>query len=169
MDRFSLERGEPHQKAALENLIQLYIHDFNDFLAPERKIGLGEDGRFADVLKLERYWTEADRAVWFIRVGGQLAGFALLNRQSHCGRHVDFNMGEFFIARTYRRDGIGWRAAVDLINMHPGQWEIAIGARNLPAKAFWPRVVAAANVSDAETLEGDGVTWTGPILRCVAP
>ncbi|MFT3724450.1 MAG: GNAT family N-acetyltransferase [Hyphomonadaceae bacterium] len=165
-DKVRLERGEPHQKAALANLIQLYIHDFNDFLAPERKIGVEEDGRFADVLQLERYWTEADRAVWFIRAGGQLAGFALLNKASHCGRAVDFNMGEFFVARPFRRDGIGARAAVDVIEMHKGQWEIAIGERNLPAKAFWPRVVAAANVSDVETLAGDGVTWTGPILRC---
>ena len=69
VDKVSLERGEPHQREVLENLIQLYIHDFNDFLAPERKIGVEEDGRFADVLKLERYWTEADRAVWFIRAG----------------------------------------------------------------------------------------------------
>jgi predicted acetyltransferase len=160
-----LERGRPEQKAGLENLVQLYVHDFDDFLAPERKIGVGEDGRFGDVLQLERYWTEADRAVWFIRAGGQLAGFALLNRASHCGRAVDHNMGEFFVARPYRRDGIGARAAIDVIEMHKGQWEIAVGARNLPAKAFWPRVVAAAKAVDVETLEGDGRQWTGPITR----
>ena len=147
---------------ALKNLIQLYIHDFNDFLAPDRKIGVGEDGRFADVLKLDQYWTDANRAVWFIRVGGALAGFALLNETSHCGRSVDYNMGEYFVARTFRRDGIGTQAAIDLIDMHDGQWEIAVGARNLPALKFWPRVVAAANASDVETLEGDGKVWTGP-------
>lgn len=167
MKRVSLESGEAHQRAALENLVQLYIHDFNEFLAPDRKIGLGEDGRFADVLNLDRYWTDADRAVWFIRVGGALAGFALLNKGSHCGRSVDHNMGEYFIARTFRREGIGARAAIDLIDMHAGQWEIAVGASNLPALKFWPRVVAAADASDVETLAGDGIVWTGPILRFV--
>ena len=167
MDRVSLERGEPSQRGTLANLVQLYIHDFNDFLPPERKIGVGDDGRFTDVLQLDRYWAEADRSVWFIRAGGALAGFALLNRHSHCERPVDFNMGEFFIARPYRRDGIGARAAIDLIEMHKGRWEIAVGERNLPAKAFWPRVVAAANASDLETLAGDGVKWTGPIMRFV--
>ncbi len=165
--RVSLERGVRHHRVALDNLVQLYIHDFTDFLAPGRKIGPGEDGRFADVLKLDRYWTDADRAVWFIRVGGALAGFALLDRTSHCGRSVDYNMGEYFIARTFRRDGIGTRAAIDLIHMHAGQWEIAVGAKNLPALKFWPRVVAAANASDVETLEGDGEAWTGPITRFV--
>jgi len=164
----TLERGRPEQRDALSNLVQLYIHDFNEFLSPERQIGIGENGRFADVLQLESYWTEADRSVWFIRVAGALAGFALLNKASHCARRVDFNMGELFVARSYRRHGIGARAATDLIAMHPGQWEIAVGARNLPAKEFWLRVVATANVSAVETVEGDGVAWTGPIARFVA-
>lgn len=167
MDRVSLERAEPSQREALANLVQLYIHDFNDFLAADRKIAPGEDGRFPDVLRLDDYWSEADRAVWFIRAGGALAGFALLNRHSHCGLPVGHNMGEFFVARSFRRDGIGARAAIDLIEMHPGQWEIAVGARNAPALAFWPRVIAAARVHDVETRDGDGQQWTGPITRFV--
>ena len=167
LNRVSLERGEAHQRVALENLVQLYIHDFNDFLAPDRKLGVGEDGRFADVLKLDRYWDDAERAVWFIRVGGALAGFALLDRASHCRRSVDYNMGEYFIVRTFRRDGIGARAAIDLINRHAGQWEIAVGPRNLPAQNFWPRVVAAVHASGVETLQGDGEVWSGPITRFV--
>lgn len=163
--RVNLERGDPSQREVLANLVQLYIHDFNDFLVADRKIGVGEDGRFADVLRLDNYWNEADRSVWFIRAGGQLAGFALLNRHSHCGRAVDFNMGEFFVTRTFRRDGIGARAAIDLIEMHAGKWEIAVSTRNEPARSFWPRVIAAARVSDVEMLEGDGKMWTGPIMR----
>ena len=166
-DRVSLERAETSQRETLANLVQLYIHDFNDFLAPERKIGVGEDGRFADVLQLDQYWSEADRAVWLIRAGGALAGFALLNRHSHCNRPVDHNMGEFFVARPFRRDGIGPRAAIDVIEMHEGQWEIAVGARNAPALAFWPRIVAASAATEVEMLEGDGVQWTGPIQRFV--
>jgi len=165
VDKVSLERGGPSQREMLANLIQLYIHDFNDFLAPERKIGVEEDGRFPDVLKLDSYWTEADRSVWFIRADGQLAGFALLNARSHCDRPVDFNMGEFFVMRAFRHTGVGARAAIDLIKMHPGQWEIAMSALNRPAQAFWLRVVAALGEVDIERLEGDGVQWTGPIMR----
>jgi len=167
VDKVSLERGEPSHRETLANLVQLYIHDFHDFLPPERRLAISEDGRFPDLLRLIDYWSEADRSVWFIRVGGALAGFALLNRHSHCGQHVDHNMGEFFVARPYRRDGIGARAAFDLISMHPGQWEIAVGARNAPALAFWPRVVAALDAQEVETRQGDGVQWTGPITRFV--
>ena len=167
MNRVSLDRAEPSQRETLANLVQLYIHDFSEFLSGQRKLAVEEDGRFADLLRLDEYWSEPDRSVWFIRAGGQLAGFALLNKRSHCDRPVDFNMGEFFVMRTFRRDGVGGRAAIDLIQMHPGQWEIAVSALNTPALAFWPRVVAAAEVFKAETLQGDGVQWTGPILRFV--
>lgn len=167
MNRISLERGEPSQRETLANLVQLYIHDFSEFLSAQRKLAVEEDGRFADLLKLDDYWREAGRSVWFIRAGGQLAGFALLNKHSHCNRPLDFNMGEFFVMRTFRRDGIGARAAIDLIQMHPGQWEIAVSARNPPALAFWPRVIAATRATDVETLDGDGKQWTGPVTRFV--
>lgn len=167
MDRVKVERGELSQRETLANLVQLYIHDFSEFLSAQRKLAVEEDGRFADLLRLNDYWREPDRSVWFIRAGGQLAGFALLNAHSHCGRPVDHNMGEFFVMRTFRRDGVGARAAIDLIEMHKGQWEIAVSARNPPALAFWPRVLAAADVASMETLQGDGKQWTGPITRFV--
>lgn len=167
MNRVSLERAKPTQRETLANLVQFYIHDFSEFLSAQRKLAVEEDGRFADLLRLDDYWREADRSVWFIRAGGQLAGFALLNAHSHCDRPVDFNMGEFIVMRTFRREGVGARAAIDLIQMHPGQWEIAASERNAPALAFWPRVVAAAKVSDVEMLQGDGRQWTGPIWRFV--
>ena len=165
MNRVSLERGEPSQRETLANLVQLYIHDFSEFLSAQRKLAVEENGRFADLLRLDEYWSAADRSVWFIRAGGQLAGFALLNRHSHCNRPVDFNMGEFFVMRTFRRNGVGTRAAIDLVRMHAGQWEIAVSARNPPALAFWPRVVAATNAREVEQIEGDGEAWTGPIWR----
>ena len=166
-NKVSLERGEPSPRETLANLVQFYIHDFSEFLSAERKLAVEEDGRFSDLLRLDKYWNEPDRSVWFIRAGGQLAGFALLNTRSHCERPVDFNLGEFFVMRTFRREGVGPRAAIDLIQMHAGQWEIAISARNPPALAFWPRVAAKVAGSDVERLEGDGERWTGPILRFV--
>ncbi|MEZ4406970.1 MAG: hypothetical protein R3A52_10890 [Polyangiales bacterium] len=168
MSRVRLERAEPSQRDALANLAQLYIHDFNAFLAPGRTIALGDDGRYPDALGLDRYWAAPDRAVWFIRVEGALAGFALLNAVSHCGRPVDHNLGEFFVARGHRRDGVGLHAAVALIHGHPGRWEVAVSARNPPAQSFWARVVEASGATEVEALEGDGAQWTGPIWRFVS-
>jgi predicted acetyltransferase len=167
MARMSIERasGSAAERAALEQLVQFYVYDFAEFLPPERRVGLGEDGRFPPLPHLDEYWTEADRSVWFLRAEGVLCGFALLSRHSYSGLPADFNVGEYFVARPYRRTGIGTYAIVQLLHEHPGVWEIAIGARNLPAQAFWPRAIAAVKVRELQTVQGDGVHWTGPILR----
>ena len=151
----TLERGRPEQRAALEHLAQLYIHDFTDFLGPVR-LDVSEDGRFADEMGLEDYWTKPDRSVWFIRADGAIAGFAMLDTKTHSGRPADVNMAQFFVLRPYRGKDVATRAVVDLLNMHPGQWEVAILARNVPAQRFWPRAVAGANISRLETIIQDG-------------
>lgn len=162
-------RGSAAERAALAQLIQFYVYDFVEFLAPERRVHLQDDGRFPPLPHVDQYWTETDRSVWFLRVEGVLCGFALLNRLSHCGLPVDFNVGEYFVARPYRRTGIGTRAIVQLLTEHPGVWEISISARNLPAQAFWPRAISGAKITGLQTLQGDGVQWTGPILRFSVP
>jgi predicted acetyltransferase len=167
----SIERvpGTAAERIALEQLIQFYVYDFAEFLPPERRVNLLEDGRFPPLPNVDEYWTQADRSVWFLRAEGALCGFALLNRHSHSGLPVDFNVGEYFVARPYRRTGIGTYAIVQLLKEHLGVWEIAIGARNLPAQSFWPRAIAGVQVTDLERLQGDGVQWTGPILRFCVP
>jgi len=50
-------------------------------------------------------------------------------------------MAEFFIARGYRRLGVG-RAAVPLVlDRFAGRWQIMEYARNKGAVSFWRRVV----------------------------
>ncbi len=166
VETVTLERGRPGQKAALENLVQLYVHDFTDFLGPKRQIDVDEDGRFPEMIALERYWNDKDRSVWFLRADGALGGFALLNTVTHSGQPADFNMAEFFVSRPYRGRAVADRAVVDLLHRHPGQWEVAILARNVPAQRFWPRAIARANISAMETLiEGDEPSRT--LLRFV--
>ena len=69
MNRVNLERGKPSQRETLANLVQLYIHDFSEYLTAQRKLAVEEDGRFADLLRLEDYWSESDRSVCGARSG----------------------------------------------------------------------------------------------------
>jgi predicted acetyltransferase len=164
----ALERaaGSGAERTRLDNLFELYVHDFTDFLAPEQMPVLRENGSFGPHGgMLDRYWDEADRSVWFIRADGALAGFALLNKHGHFDVPIEHNMGEFFVARPFRRHGVGLTATIRLLTDFPGVWEVAIGARNIPAQKFWPKAVRQARISNLQTLQGDGVRWTGPVLR----
>ncbi|MEQ1817537.1 MAG: GNAT family N-acetyltransferase [Terricaulis sp.] len=153
------------QRDAVARLMQFYIYDFTELLAPEKIPHLSATGNFDAYPGLDAYWTAPGHAAWIIYAQDSLAGFALLNNHSHVGRPVDFNMAEFFVARPFRRRGVARAAFHQLLRRHTGTWEVAIGAYNTPAQDFWPRAITAANVSDMETIEGDGVAWTGTILR----
>lgn len=155
----------PEQRDVIARLMQFYIYDFTELLPPAKIPELLETGGFDAYPALDSYWSDPDRSAWVIRADGKLAGFALLNKHAHLGRPVEFNMAEFFVARPLRGQGVAREAFHQLLTQHPGVWEVAIGAYNKPAQSFWPRAIQAANVSDIETLDGDGVAWTGPVLR----
>jgi predicted acetyltransferase len=164
MATVTLEAAGPERAETLENLFQFYVHDFADFWT-ERRVDLGEDGRFPQYPPLPSYWTDADRSAFLIRVEGAVAGFVLLDEHSHAGEPVDFNMGEFFVARHYRREGVGRAAALAAIGARPGQWELAVARRNIPAQAFWRRVAAEAASGGIDERDQDDAAWNGLILR----
>ncbi|TAJ74095.1 MAG: GNAT family N-acetyltransferase [Phenylobacterium sp.] len=165
MPKVTLEPAGADKRATVENLFQLYVHDFTDFWT-ERRVELGEDGRFPPYPPLAAYWSEPGAEPMLIRADGQVAGFVLIDRHSHSGLPTDFNMGEFFVARHYRREGVGRDAALEAIQVRPGQWELAVARRNTGAQAFWRRI-AAAVAPEVEEIDRDDAVWNGLILRFV--
>lgn len=157
--------ARPGERATLENLMQLYVHDFSEQWAGTPRGELGSDGRFA-AYPFDAYWRDAGHVPLLLRRGGHLVGFALLNRSSHSGLPVDRNMGEFFIVRKHRRGGIGTLAARAIFSRYPGQWEAAVARKNVGAQAFW-RTAAGGHPSVEDLQETDHSTaaWNGPILR----
>lgn len=158
-----LQPAGPERARAIANLFQLYVHDFTDFWS-ERRVEIGEDGRFPPYPPLESYWREPDRSAWLIRADGHVAGFVLLNTHSHSGEPVDFGMAEFFVARHYRREGVGRAAALQAITARPGRWEIAVARKNTGALAFWRGVAARAADGPVEERDQHDEDWDGAIL-----
>ena len=154
-------------RSLIDGLFQFYVYDFSEFEpAGSDRFDLEADGRFAPYPHLDSYWGDASRIPFIIRRSGRLAGFALVNSIGHSGLAVDHNMAEFFVMRKHRRSGVASAAVRAILSGYPGCWEIAVAERNLGAQAFWPRAVAETpGVRDLSTLQGDGVQWSGPILR----
>jgi len=85
-------------------------------------------------------------------------GFAVV-RTGHviAGRGaVDFSMAEFFIARAWRRRGIGHEAVRLICDRFAGRWHIMEYLRNPQAVAFWRRVVGAYTNSSYRERAGNG-------------
>lgn len=167
IERVMLAEVPAERKSTVENLVQLYLHDFSEFAA----IGTGhgevdEEGRFP-YRWLDSYWREEGRLPFTIQADDHLAGFALINRWSALARPLDQAVAEFFVLRKYRRSRVGSRAAQLLFARCPGQWEVPVAWYNQPALSFWRKVVAAAADGPVEECAGDGRRWVGTVLRFV--
>ncbi len=151
---------------ALQNMLQLYTHDFSAFWAGTSKGDLQPDGRFADY-PLGDYWIEPGWSAAIVRCDEHLAGLALVTDRGHAGKPADHNMAEFFILRKYRRCGVGRAAAEQIFARHPGQWEVAVARKNVAVLSFWRTTMS--RTSQACELDVSSADWNGPILRFVVP
>jgi predicted acetyltransferase len=154
------------ERPVLDNMLQLYIHDFSELHAGTPRCDLAVDGRYHPDIPLGAWWQAPDHIPLLLRVDGKLAGFALLNATAHSGATVDRNMAEFFVVRKYRRAGIGTAAAHAIFSRYPGRWEAAVMRANTGARRFWEACItshpALTHLDIAE--QGDFV-WDGAILR----
>lgn len=153
------------EKPIVARMVQLYLHDFSELAAIGSPYGdVDESGAFA-LTYFDSYWQEADRMALLLRVGGQLAGFALINKWSPTGLGTDRSIAEYFVMRKYRRAGVGRCAAHEIVRRYPGIWEVNVAHYNAPAQEFWQRAVSAVPGYAVEKIEGDGKRWQGPIYR----
>lgn len=152
-------------RPTLENLLQLYIHDFSEHWAGTPNGELDSTGRFA-AYPLDPYWLDPTYQPLLIHVDQHLAGFALLNAHSHVGETIDHNVAEFFIVRKHRRSGVGRRVIHRVFDQHPGEWEIAVARRNVAALAFWRSAVRShLQAQRIEERDVQSPHWNGPLLR----
>lgn len=126
------------QEPVIENLLDLYAHDFSEFHAIE----LRSDGRFG-YKNLSLYWRDPHRHPFLVRVDGRLAGFVLMKAAvPDSGKETVRDMAEFFVARGFRRQGVGTAVARKLWECFPGRWEIRVMEANTAAHYFWQKAIA---------------------------
>lgn len=150
------------QAPILENLIELYVHDFSEFL----RLEVGEDGRFG-YKSLPLYWSEAGRHPFLIRVEGKLAGLVLVKR----GEGGVWDMAEFFVLRAYRRTGIGTQAAHEVWRKFPGPWQVRVMEANGSGLRFWAAAIASFTGSAIQPVSSEtyGLRWWSFSFESLAP
>ena len=165
MPEVEISRASAAERPTLRNLMQLYVHDFSEFWAGTPDGDLQPDGRFGDY-DLGPYWSEPYHFPLLVRASGQLVGFALVDDEGHSGLPTDWNVAEFFIARKYRRSGVGTAAAHALFDRYSGRWEAAVARKNTRALPFWRGAVAShPRVGDIQEDDVTTPAWNGQILR----
>lgn len=163
--KFSVAAASRTEKPIVERLLQLYLHDFSEMLDADDPFGGADDSGVFRYEHFDEYWQDPAREPLLIRADGHLVGFALLNDWSASGLKTDRAMAEFFILRKFRRSGLGQRAATEIIELRPVNWEIAVTHNNQSALTFWRSVAASLTGFTCREVESDGDRWHGTILR----
>lgn len=159
----------------VQNLVRFYVYDMSEtmgWVCPE-------DGLYGGCDDLPEYWwtgstvaelqaitekfaiaipynMEFDRwpaghlgHAFMVRVDGELAGFALV-KEIATVRETNYDIGEFFIVRKFRRRGVGRTVAEALFDRFAGRWQVRQLLGNDTAQAFWRRVIADYSRGDYE-------------------
>jgi predicted acetyltransferase len=130
--------ARPEEVPLLRRLMQLYLYD----LAAIDGWDLADDGTYGSAERIERFWTEADRHAFVVRVDGRVAGFVLVRRGAQTTNDPDTHeVSEFFVLRRYRRRTVGEQVARQVFDRLPGRWEVVEMASNVDAQAFWRAVI----------------------------
>ena len=136
------------ERDALWRYLQFYIYDMTQFTGAQ-----AEDGVFAYRFFNDYLQKGPGRGAFWAKVGGEIAGFALVKVDGDCQE-----VAEFFIVRRWRRRGIGHAFARQLLHRSPGPWKLHELANNTAAIAFWRRVLQGfAPYTEAPLAHTDGL------------
>ena len=128
-----IEQVTQRERDVLWRYLQFYIYDMSRFTGAQPDGGAFPYGQF------DAYWREGERrSAWWAKVGGEIAGFALVRFDGQGGCH---EIAEFFVVNRWRRRGVGLSFARQLLGRFPGPWRLHELANNKGAIAFWHRVL----------------------------
>ncbi|OAB42340.1 GNAT family N-acetyltransferase [Paenibacillus antarcticus] len=128
---------KPEEKSTLSNLYQLYHYDFSEFTNQD----INKDGRYE--VNIDFFWEGDHRwKPYLIEVSGSLAGFVIVLLENldtdPDPTHVIY---DFMIIKKFRRNGIGYAAAIKAFELYEANWKIAQMENNTPAISFWRKVI----------------------------
>ena len=134
-------RASATDRTWLANVYPLYLHDLSEF--DEGYYRLTDDGLW-EPDHLPSWLDDPNDWPLLIVADGQRVGFALVNQapSPYMTPGIDYRMSEFFILRSWRRSGVGQRAAGMVFERFRGQWELSELPRNTGAIAFWRWIIA---------------------------
>jgi predicted acetyltransferase len=158
--KITLTPSSVKEKPILARLMQLYLYDFSEFTNND----VDKFGKYP--FPLTEFWKNPNRRPFLIRVDDQIAGFVLVGLQATSlltpPKKVNF-IAEFFVMKKYRKHGVGEFAARYVFDQFPGDWEVDEIAENLPAQAFWRKIIHRYTHGQFQEVVLDNEDHQGPI------
>lgn len=108
--------------------------------------------------QLGRWFADSSTQILTILSGAEPVGFAMVRlcRGASLRPQRDYSMAEFFVAKSWRRRGIGQQAVRLILDRFAGRWEIMEYTRNPGAVKFWRDVVRQYTAGRFQERVGNG-------------
>lgn len=145
-------------RTLIRRMMELYLHDFSEFDGSD----LDEHGLFS-YGDLDYFYFEPTHTAFIITVNEKLAGFVLIDNEV-CINGNERSLTECFVLRKYRKQGVAKQVATEVFNRFPARWEVRVIQANLPAQAFWRKVIAEYTKGVFRETALDNEDWTGPVF-----
>ena len=158
MNDLQVRVATPDERLPVARMLELYQHDLSDVWDQDLDLH-GEYG-----YALDRYWGRPGHHAFVFRVASNFAGLALVDDAVHLPEN-DLWLAQFFVMKKYRRRGVGSAAACAVFDRVRGRWEVGQMPLNLPAQAFWRRVISSYTGGRFVEQVLDDERWHGP-LQC---
>lgn len=121
----------------LQNMARFYVYDLSEYMDYE----MPGNGLY-DCIDFAKYWDSPDSFPFLIRYDNDLAGFAIIDKKGSVPG-TQYNMAQFYLARRFKRKGLGRLAAYRCFDQFRGTWEIMVMPGNEGAYRFWRAVIKA--------------------------
>ena len=143
---------------ALSRMLELYQYEISDIYDQE----LDAQGEYG--YDLTRHLEAKRFFAHVVLVNEHYAGFALV-APAIVTQKDGYWMEQFFILKKYRNADLGTALARHVFQAHPGPQEVGQMPRNLPAQAFWRKVISlltGGRFTEVQVTEG---WWQGVVQR----
>ena len=121
------------EKQTIHNLFQPYLEElvsvFNE--SPEYK---DENGVY-HYPYLDNYWQEETRYPYLLYSDDRIVGFVLVGH-----RRTFWVIAEIYVLPEFRRHGVAFDCSKEIIQRHPGEWEISFNKHNAASRSLWEKL-----------------------------
>lgn len=125
--------------AAIQNMGRFYVYDMSEYMGKDAGWEIPNNGLF-ECMDFKKYWEDKNAFPFLIRYGDELAGFAIVDKKGS-DTSIDFNMAQFFVARKFKKQGLGRYVAHQCFKKFTGVWEIMVMPGNEGAYRFWRAII----------------------------
>jgi predicted acetyltransferase len=109
-----------NERDILANMLGYYLYDLNEIFSEQILFEFQVDGNL-HYPNLDLYWREDTRFAYLFRINNTLVGCGLVHKNPFFNTDQNVHViAEFYVAKMYRRHGIGMQAAIKMMQFNPG-------------------------------------------------